>query len=314
MSNSGSSDRSVSRSLSLGLLATLAFAVVEVAAGWLSGSLALISDAVHMLMDSAGLLLALAAAIVARRPPDLRRSYGYARAEVLVVPLHVLFMLALTAYIVFEAVGRLGESRDIAAAPVLATGIVGLALNALVFRLLHGHTNENLNARGALFEVAADALGSAGVILSGVVIFLTGWNDVDVLVSLLIAGLVVPRALSLLRQALAILLEGVPPGVRIEEIEADARAVPGVLALHDLHVWSLAPSFVALSAHVEVGEMAGCEAQMGRLSAMLRERHGISHVTLQPETRDLHESVQCCDYPDSTEALAHLHEPSTPSG
>jgi len=305
---------SVGRSLAAGLVATLVFAVIEAAAGWLSGSLALVSDAVHMLVDSAGLLLALAATLVARRPPDLRRSYGYARIEVLVVPLHVLFMLALTGYVVFEAVSRMGQDRDIAAAPVLATGVAGLAINALVFRLLQGHTHDNLNARAALFEVIADAGGSAGVILSGAVILVTGWAGIDVLVSLVIAALVVPRAVVLLRHALSILLEGVPPNVHISEIEADARAIPGVLAVHDLHVWALAPSFIALSAHVEVQEMAGCESQIGQLSAMLRERHGISHVTLQPETRDLHESVQCCDYPDNTEALSHLHEPSSIPG
>jgi cobalt-zinc-cadmium efflux system protein len=267
-----------------------------------------------MLVDSAGLVLALGATALARRPPDLRRSYGYARVEVLVVPLHVLFMLGLMAYIVYEAVSRLGEHREIAALPVLFVGVLGLVVNALVFRLLHHHSEQNLNVRGALFEVTADALGSAGLIVSAVVILATGWTPVDVIVSLVIAALVVPRALALLRRALGILLEGAPSHLRLDEIEADARQVPGVLALHDLHVWSLAPSFVALSAHVEVESMAGCEDQIAALSTMLRERHEITHVTLQPETRALHELVQCCDYPDSTEELGHLHEPATVTG
>jgi cobalt-zinc-cadmium efflux system protein len=296
-----------SRALAIGLAATLLFAAFEVVAGALSGSLALISDAAHMLVDSAGLLLALAAALVARRPADLRRSFGYARAEVLVVPVHVMLMLGITGYIGWEAFNRAGDDLEIAAGPVLLTGIAGLALNAIVFRLLHGHARHNLNARGAMFEVLADALGSVGVIVSAVVIMATGWTAIDIVVSLAIAVLVLPRAWLLLRQAVLILLEGAPAEMALDEIERDAREVPGVLSVHDLHVWSLAPSFVALSAHVEVASMAASESAIGLLSVMLRERHGIAHVTLQPETRELHEAVECCDYPDMP-ALEHMHE------
>src|SRR5690606_8836815 len=123
--------------------------------------------------------------------------------------------------------------------------------NAVVYRLLHGHAEHNLNARGAMFEVMADALGSVGVIISAVVILATGWAPIDIIVSLAIAALVLPRAFLLLRHAVTILLEGTPAGVEIEQLEADAREVPGVLNIHDLHVWSLAPSFLSLSAHVE---------------------------------------------------------------
>jgi cobalt-zinc-cadmium efflux system protein len=305
----------VSRALATGLALTLAFAAIEVATGVWSGSLALVSDAGHMLVDSAGLLLALAAAVVARRPADMRRSFGYARAEVLVVPVHVMLMLGITVYIAWEAFARAGQDLDIAAGPVLAVGIAGLAINAFVFRLLHGHSATNLNARGAMFEVAADALGSAGVIVSALVIMATGWAAIDIVVSLVIAALVIPRAWLLLRQAVLILLEGAPAEMELEEIEREARAIPGVLNLHDLHVWSLAPSFVSLSAHVEVESMAASERAIGLLSVMLRERHGISHVTLQPETKELHEAVECCDYPDVA-ALDRLHsvKVETPAG
>ncbi len=298
----------VSRALGIGLALTLAFAAVEVAAGAWSGSLALVSDAGHMVVDSAGLLLALAAAAVARRPADMRRSFGYARAEVLVVPVHVMLMLGITGYIVWEAFARAGNDLDIAAGPVLIVGIAGLGMNALVYRLLHGHSATNMNARGVMFEVAADAFGSAGVIVSAVVIMATGWTPIDIVVSIVIAALVLPRAWLLLRQAVLILLEGTPPEMELAEIERDAMTIPGVLSLHDLHVWSLAPSFVSLSAHVEVDSMAASERAIGMLSVMLRERHGIDHVTLQPETKELHEAVQCCDYPDMS-ALDHMHEP-----
>lgn len=301
-------DHGPARALRFGLLLTLAFAGVEVAAGFASGSLALVADAGHMLVDSAGLVLALAATLFARRPSDIRRTYGYARAEVLVVPLHVVLMLGLAAYIVFEAFGRLGDPQSIEWQPVLVTGGIGLALNLFVFRLLHPHAHDNLNARGAMFEVTADALGSVGVIVSAFVIAVWGWSQVDVIISIAIAALVVPRAVLLLRPVLAILLEGSPPGVSVDAIQEDARNIVGVNALHDLHVWSLAPSFVALSAHVEVESMADCEASIGSLTTMLRDRHGIAHVTLQPETRELHDAIACCLYPDAGVAeVAHVH-------
>jgi cobalt-zinc-cadmium efflux system protein len=295
------------RALKAGLALTLCFAAFEVVAGLLAGSLALIADAGHMLVDSAGLLLALVATFISRRPSDLRRTYGYARVEVLVVPLHVLLMLGLSAYIVYAAVGRSGESPQIEWLPVLFTGAVGLVLNFVVLRLLQGHAHDNLNARSAMFEVTADALGSIGVIVSAVVIGLAGWTEVDVVVSLVIAALIVPRALLLLRPVLSILLEGSPPGVSIEAIQVDARKVPGVTALHDLHVWALAPSFAALSAHVEVVSMHDCESSISELTALLRLRHGITHVTLQPETRDLHYAIECCKYPDAVPTVEHVH-------
>lgn len=290
------------RALIAGVTLTLGFAAVQVAASVVSGSLALASDAVHMLVDSAGLLLALFAALIARRPADLQRSYGYARVEVLVVPLHVLFMLALTGYIVYEAIGRLGADPEIHAVPVLIVGAVGLGVNLVVLRLLHGHATSNLNVRGAMFEVLADTLGSLGVIASAVVILSTGWTAIDIIVALGIAALVLPRAFALLRLSIGILLEATPPGIHAEAIEDDALAVPGVRALHDLHIWALAPSFVALSAHVEVESMEHCAEQIAGLTAMLRERHGITHVTLQPETHELHEAVACCEFPDAAES------------
>ena len=297
----------VARSLKIGLALTLGFAIFEVFTGLFAGSLALIADAGHMLVDSAGLVLALAATYLARRPSDIRRTYGYARVEVLVVPLHVFLMLGLSAYIVFEAIGRLGETQRIEWPPVLLAGVVGLGLNFVVLRLLHGHAHDNLNARSAMFEVTADALGSVGVIVSALAISLFGWTQADVVISLVIAALIVPRALLLLRPVVSILLEGSPHGVSVEAIHADARTVPGVTALHDLHVWALAPSFAALSAHVEVVSMRDCEASISGLTTLLRERHGITHVTLQPETRALHEAIECCKYPDAAEIPAHVH-------
>lgn len=300
------------RALGVALLLTIGFAAVEAAVGTVVGSLALVSDAGHMLVDSAGLTLALAATAVARLPADTRRSYGYARAEVLVVPLHVLLMFGIAGFIVYEAVGRIGKPVEVLAWPVVVVGLAGLAVNLLVVRLLLVHGERNLNARGALLEVVADTLGSVGVVVAGAVVLATGWTPIDLVVSIGIAGLVLPRGATLLRQAVDILLEGAPRHVSLRSIEEDARSVDGVLALHDLHVWSLAPHFVALSAHVEVPTMEGCERVIAELAALLRDRHGIDHVTLQPETRELHAAVECCALPDAEGLLVRFH-PDGPS-
>jgi cobalt-zinc-cadmium efflux system protein len=227
--------------------------------------------------------------------------------EVLVVPLHVVLMIGVAGYILVEAIRRFGNGVDVEAGPVLVVGAAGLVVNLIVLRLLHDSRAHNMNVRGAWLEVVADTVGSAGVILAGVVMVTTGWHGVDLVVSILLALFILPRAIGLLRQALAVLLESAPHGVDTAGIEADARAVPGVRALHDLHVWSLTPAFVALSAHVEVERMEGCEAPIAGLATMLRERHGIDHVTLQPETPALHDEIACCLYPDSSTSNDHVH-------
>lgn len=292
--------------LLLGLALTLLLAGIEVAVGLAAGSLALVSDAGHMLVDSAGLLLALLAALVARRPADFRRTYGYVRAEILVVPVHVVLMAGVAAFIVYESVRRFGSPVDVEAGPVLAVGLVGLAVNVLVLRLLHRHQEHSLNVRAAWLEVAADTAGSAGVIVAALVVMVTGWSVADLVASLAIAAFILPRAAALLRQAVSVLLETAPRGIDTSAIEVDARSVPGVRALHDLHVWALTPAFVALSAHVEVDRMEGSDRILAGLAGMLRERHGIAHVTLQPETPDLHDAIVCCLYPDQLPG-EHIH-------
>ncbi|MFQ5381593.1 MAG: cation diffusion facilitator family transporter [Dehalococcoidia bacterium] len=303
--------RGPGRAFALGLVLTFGFAAVEAIAGFLSGSLALVADAGHMLVDSSGLVLAFVATQIARRPPDLKRTFGYARAEVLVVPLQVALMLGLGAYIVYEAVGRIGGEAEIEGWPVLLIGVAGLLLNLAVFRLVQRHAADNLNARGVMLEVWFDALGSLGVIASAGVLILTGWTPVDVIVSLLIGALVLPRGLALLREVVAILLEGTPPGLDVAAIEEDARSVPGVSGVHDLHLWALAPSFVALSAHVEVSSLSTSAEPLAALARVLREKHEISHVTLQPETKELHAEMDCCLFPDAPADNPHEHAPAS---
>ncbi len=299
------------RRLAFALAVTLFVAAMEAVAGWWSGSLALVSDAGHMLVDSSALALALAATSIAARPSDARRTFGYGRVEVLVVPLQVALMLGVAGFILVEAWGRFGDSQDVNAIPVIIVGTIGLVVNLVSFRVIHAEGDHNMSARGASLEVLFDAAGSAGAILSAIIILATGWVVVDVVFSVVIALLIIPRAVGLLRQVVSILLEGTPRGTDAEEIETAVRAVEGVNGVHDLHIWSLKPGFVSLSAHVEVATMAGCERPMTSLATLLRERFGIDHVTLQPETRELHEAVNCCEYPDSPGDIAHIHAAAT---
>ena len=301
---------SARRALFAGLVLTLLFVAIEGVTGYLAGSLALDSDPGHMLADPAGLFPALAATPLARPPADSRRTFGYARAEVLSVPLHVALLAAIAGYILFESVRRLsGSAPEMDTGPVIAVGGAGLAVNLLVLRLLHGHSHDNLNIRGATLEAMADALGSVAVIVSSAAIALGAWRGIDTLVALAIAVLIVPRAFALLRQAGSILMESAPRGLDPEAISAAAIEVRGVVALHDVHVWSIAPSFPALSAHVEIND-AGCtEHVLTDLANLFRERFGIGHLTLQPETPALHEAMECCTSPDAgrIQLAAHSH-------
>ena len=300
------------KALIAGLVLTAAFVVVEAFAGYLTNSLALISDAGHMLADSAGLILALGATLLARRPAGGRHTYGYARFEVLVVPIHVVLLGLIGGYIVFESIEHLRNPPEIDTGPVIVVGLAGLLVNLLVVRLLHRHGAHNLNMRAATVEATVDALGSVAVVASAVIIAMGGWAGIDAITSLAIAALIVPRALSLLRQAGDILLESAPPGLEPDVIAAAAREVQGVIALHDVHVWSIAPSFPALSAHVELADVNCTEHILTDLATLFRDRFGIGHVTLQPETPALHAAIECCLSPDAGlfAGEAHAHEPA----
>jgi len=298
------------KALLAGLCLTVIFVVVEAVAGFLTNSLALVSDAGHMLADSAGLILALGAATLARRPATGRHTYGFARFEVLVVPIHVVLLALIAGYIVFESVQHLRSAPEIETAPVIVVGLAGLAVNLVVVRLLHSHAGENLNMRAATLEASVDAAGSVAVVVSATIIALGGWPGVDAITGLAIAALVVPRGWSLLRQAGDILLESAPHGVDPAAVESAALEVQGVIALHDVHVWSIAPSFPALSAHVELADVTCTEHILTDLAALFRERFGIGHVTLQPETPALHAAIECCLSPDAAllARTEHAHE------
>jgi cobalt-zinc-cadmium efflux system protein len=267
----------------LPLALTLAYAGIELAGGLWSGSLALLGDSGHMFSDAVALGVAATAASLARRPPGHSHSYGWQRAEVIGALLNSVFMLAIVAMLVVEAVTRLLTPRDVAAGAVILIAAFGIVVNAACLLLL-GRGGTDLNTRAALLHVIGDLASSFAALLAGVVIHFTGWAPIDAILSLAIAGLILVSTQRILRDALHVLMEGVPPALELAAIGRDLAAVPGVTAVHDLHVWSLAPGSVALSAHLEVEDLQRWPGVLAEAAGMLRARYGIGHATLQPET------------------------------
>ena len=264
------------------LLLTLGFAAVETMAGFWSGSLALLGDAGHMVTDSASLGLAAFAAALARRPPSSRHTYGLGRVETLAALLNVLFMVLVVVAISVAAIHRFLEPATINGEAVTLVAIIGLGINiGVAWLLMHGE--QTMNTRGALLHVMGDLLGSVAALVAGAVIVFTGWTPIDPLLSLLICVLVLGSSLRLLREVLRALLEGVPAHLSVEDIGRALAAVPGVRSVHDLHVWTLSSSRIALSAHLVVDGFAQWPEVLAAAKHVLLHQ-GIAHVTLQPES------------------------------
>lgn len=277
------------RALWLATTLTLAYAGVEAGVGWWAGSLALVADAGHMVNDAAALALAAVAAWLARRPASARHSYGFGRAEFLAALVNSLGLLILVAWLAISAVQRLYDPQPVIGEAVSLAAVVGLAINLLVAWLL-SRGERNLNTRAALLHVLGDLLGSVAALFSGLVIAFTGWTPVDPLLSIGIGGLVLASSLRLLREALHGLMEGTPFNLALEEVGRALTTVPGVASVHDLHIWSVAPGQVMLSAHLVVLDLRRWETMLNACHALLVERFAIDHATLQPEpeTRTVH--------------------------
>ena len=271
------------QSLIWALVLTLSFAAIEALAGWWSGSLALLSDAGHMVTDSASLGLAALAAWLARKPPSVRHSYGLGRAEIVSALLNAVFMLAIIAAITVVAVQRLRDPQPVVGESVIVVALLGLVINVVVAWLL-AHGEKTMNTRGALLHVLADLLGSIAALISGVVILMTDWTPVDPLLSLAICVLILASSLRLLREALHALMEGVPLHLSLHEIGTAIAGVDGVRSVHDLHIWTLSSNRIALSAHIVIDNFTRWDGILRDISSMLEHRFEIAHVTLQPET------------------------------
>lgn len=268
--------------LGVALGMTLLFAVIEVVTGFISNSLALISDAGHMVTDAAALGLALMAQAIASRPPSHRHSFGFVRAEALAAFVNSLAMLALVAWIVWEAVQRLMHPEAVQGGVVLVVAAIGACINILVAWVL-SRDNASINTRAALVNVMGDLLGSLAAIASGAIIYFTGWVRVDPILSIFVALLILRSTGGILRESYHFLMEGVPAGIDYLEVGANLKAVDGVLDVHDLHVWDMSPGHPALIGHLEIASLEQWPAVLAAVRAMLRDKHGIDHVTLQPE-------------------------------
>jgi len=266
------------------LALTAGFMVVEVAGGLWTGSLALLADAGHMLGDVGSLTLSLLAVWFARKPPTPANSFGYFRLEILAALVNAIVLLAVAGAILYEAYLRLATPPPVAAGPMLAIAAAGLAVNLAGLWIVHRGADRSLTLHVAKLELLSDALGSVAVILAAIVIHATGFLLVDPIVSGVIALFIVPRTWSVLRQAVHILMEGVPPHLDLREMESAMREAHGVRAVHDLHVWTLTSGTEAMSAHVLVDDLADGRHILGDLQTLLRERFGIEHTTIQLET------------------------------
>lgn len=264
------------------LLLTLSFALVEAITGWWSGSLALLSDAGHMLTDSLSLLLAGAAAWLAQKPPSERHSYGLARLEILAALVNSLFMLAIVGGIAYEAIDRYQHPQPVNGSAVMAVALIGLLINLGVGWLLT-RGEDSLNRRAALVHVIGDALGSVAALTAGLVISLTGWLPIDPILSVVVALLILVSTLNLLKETIHVLMEGVPSNISLNEVGNKLAALDGVMRVHDLHIWTLASGQVAISAHLNLHEIGEWPRILNEARDVLNHDFGIGHVTLQPE-------------------------------
>jgi cobalt-zinc-cadmium efflux system protein len=274
------------RALAVALVLTASYTVVEVLGGLFAGSLALLADAVHMLSDNVALALALVAAWLAAKPATPERTYGYKRAEVLAALANGVLLVALAIWIFVEAAMRLRDPGDVLGRWMLAIALVGIVVNVAAGLVLSRARSHSLNVEAAFRHVFADLLGSFGVAVAAVVILTTDWVEADPLVSILIGGLVLASAWTVLRDSTAILLESTPRGIDADALGRRLASLPGVVEVHDLHVWTITSGFAALSAHVLVKPGDDCHERRRQLERLLYSEFGIEHTTLQVDHAD----------------------------
>lgn len=277
------------RALILAFSLTAAYMVVEFVVGVATRSLALLSDAAHMGTDVIGLGMALAAITLAARERTPQRTYGLYRLEVLAALANGLLLIAVAGYVIWEAVGRFREPANVPGLPLLITAVVGLAVNIVSYRLLRSGAQESVNLKGASLEVLGDLLGSVGVIVAAVILLTTGWAYADPIVGVGVGIFILPRTVLLLRATLRILLEIAPPHLSVAAVAREMESVRGVIAVHDLHIWTITSGIDSASGHVVLNDEADYDATLTGILRVLRERFGIEHATIQCEPRSFAE-------------------------
>lgn len=271
------------RSLWIALGLTSSILIAETIGGIVTGSLALISDAAHMLTDAAALAIALAAIRIGKRPADGKRSFGYCRFEILAAAFNAMMLFGVAMYILYEAYHRLGNPPEIQSTSMLWFAAVGLVANLISMKILTGGKDESLNVKGAYLEVWSDLLGSIGVIAGALIIKFTGWAWVDSAVAVAIGMWVLPRTWVLLKSSINILLEGVPEDVDLIALQNALTSVPGVTSLHDLHVWAISSGKTSLTVHVVRAPKTDPSEVLEAMRTLLKAKFGITHVTIQCE-------------------------------
>lgn len=289
---SHSHDNSNMRRVLIALLLTGTFMVVEVIGGILSGSLALLADAGHMLTDTMALALAAVAFQISKRPADVKRSYGYQRFQILAAFVNGLSLILIVAWILYEAVERLRSPVAVLGETMLMVAALGFLVNLVSFAVLHGGDRENLNIRGAAIHVAGDLLGSVAAIIAAIVIIKTGWLPIDPILSVAVALLILRSAWMLVRRSAHVLLEGAPESLNIAAMqERLMQQVPTVASIHHVHVWGLTPQELMLTMHVRLTSQPGNPTEcIRKIKTVLQNEFGIGHSTIEIET------VDCADH------------------
>lgn len=272
--------------LVIALALTAVFMIVELIVGFSIGSLALISDGAHMGTDVIGLTMALVAITLANTRTSSNRTFGFYRLEVLAALANGLLLFAVAGYVLYEAVQRFNHPAEIPGIPLLITAALGLIINIISFRLLAAGSKESINLRGASLEVLADMIGSIGVIVGAVLLYFTGWTWIDPVIGVAIGLFILPRTWKLMGQALSILIEAAPKGLDIEQLRGEIGELEGIVQVHDLHVWTITSGLVSASAHVVTEPDTAAHEVLPKVLALLKERYGIEHATVQCEPGD----------------------------
>lgn len=309
-SHAHSHDHGTGNVLRWSTVITVAFVVIELVAGIRAHSLALISDAGHNFTDALALLLAWFGLYLESKPADESKTYGYHRGGVLAAFVNALTLIALSLFILFESVVRLRHPEPVAADVMLAVAVLGLLMNGGIMIALRNARDRDVNIRGAFLHMLGDALGSIAIIAGALIIRYTGFQQADPLLSILIALLIVWSARDIIRESLDILLEGLPTGMSLADVETAIEAVEGVLDVHDLHIWSLGSNTRALSCHVLIEDIppSASDAVLRRVNTMLADRFHVHHTTVQFEHMSCAISENGCAIPVSEDSHEHHHE------
>jgi len=290
----GRATRSNQKRLAIALCLAATYMVAEVVGGLLTGSLALLADAGHMLSDVAALAMSLVAMRIAQRPATPNRTYGYLRTEILAALLQGVLLVAVSVFIFIEAVERIQTPQEVLGGPMLLIATGGLVVNLIGLAVLNAGRRDNLNIRGAWLHVMSDALGSLGAIFAGAAIYSMGWHWADPVASLLIGLLVIYSSWSLLREAVDVLMEAAPAHIDVAKVRSAIAELPGVQAVHDLHVWTITSGMVSLSGHVVAKDNSDTGPLLQQICDRLHQRFGIDHSTIQIESEDFQEPGEIC--------------------